>query len=153
MPQIRRATAADVDTICYQRLRMFVDSALGDESAMPPIIARFATWLKPRLAGETYLGWIVEVNGQPVGGIGLWLMDYPPNFRDPSGTRAYVMNMYVAPEVRRRGLARQLLDTAVQEARSRHIKVVTLHATKLGRALYDQCGFKTTTEMMLQQEL
>jgi GNAT superfamily N-acetyltransferase len=63
------------------------------------------------------------------------------------------MNMYVAPEMRRHGLARLLLDAAVQEARSRHIKVVTLHATKLGRALYEQCGFKPTTEMMLQQEL
>jgi GNAT superfamily N-acetyltransferase len=153
MPQIRRATAADADIICYQRLRMFVDSALGDESALPPIIARFATWLKPRLADETYLGWIVDEDGQPVGGIGVWLMAYPPNFRDPSGTRAYVMNMYVAPEMRRRGVARQLLDVAVQEARSRSIKVVTLHATKLGRALYERCGFKPTTEMMLQQEL
>jgi GNAT superfamily N-acetyltransferase len=153
MPQIRRAKALDADTICHQRLRMFVDSALGVEAEMAPIIARFATWLKPRLANETYLGWIAEQDTRAVGGIGLWLMDYPPNFRDPSGTRGYVMNMYVAPEMRRRGLARQLLDSAVQEAHARNIRVVTLHATKLGRALYEQCGFKSTTEMMLQQEL
>lgn len=75
MPQIRRATVADADTICHDRLRMFVDSGLGDESAMPPIIAHFAKWLKPRLADSTYLGWIAEEAGASVGGIGIWLMD------------------------------------------------------------------------------
>jgi GNAT superfamily N-acetyltransferase len=153
MTHIRPATIADAETICYQRLRMFVDSGLGSESVMPPIINRFRGWLTPRLANGTYLGWLVEEEKRTIAGIGMWLMDYPPNFRDPAGTRAYVMNMYVAPEMRRQGLARQLVDAAVQEARSREIKVVTLHATKLGRDLYEQYGFKPTTEMMLQQEL
>lgn len=152
MTHIRRATGDDAETICQQRARMFIDSGVADESAMPPILSQFRMWLTPKLQDGTYLGWLVEQQDQALAGIGMWLMDYPPNFRDPAGTRAYLMNMYVAPEIRRRGLARQLVDTAVQEARSRGIKVVTLHATKLGRALYEQYGFKTTSEMMLQQE-
>lgn len=153
MTRIRRATVADADTICHHRLQMFLDAGHGQAAALDAMLPRFRAWLLPRITDGTYLAWMLEDDGEPLGGIGLWLMDYPPNFRDPAGTRAYIMNMYVAPEMRRRGLARQLVDTAVQEAHSRHIMVVTLHATKLGRALYEQYGFKPTTEMMLQQEL
>lgn len=152
MPQIRRATLADAETISDQRLRMFIDAGHGHEYTLAPMIALFTAWVKPRLKDETYLGWIVEEDSRPVAGIGAWLMDYPPNFRDPAGIRAYLMNMYVAPEMRRRGFGRQLVEIALAETRSRGIKVTTLHATPLGRLLYEQCGFKPTSEMMLQQQ-
>jgi GNAT superfamily N-acetyltransferase len=153
MSPIRRATIEDAETICQHRLRMFLDSGLGDESLMPDVVDQFRKWVTPRLENGTYLGWLIDDRDRSVAGIGMWLMDYAPNFRDPRGTRAYLMNMYVAPEMRRRGLARQLVDAAVQEARARQIRVVALHATKIGRSLYEQYGFKPTTEMMLQQEV
>lgn len=153
MNPIRRATVQDAETICHHRLRMFVDSGFGDESQLSDVIDQFRKWVTPRLENETYLGWLIDEGDRSVAGLGMWLMDYAPNFRDAGGTRGYLMNMYVAPEMRRRGLARRLVDCAVQEARARQIRVVTLHATKLGRSLYEQYGFKPTTEMMLQQEL
>lgn len=153
MNHIRRATVQDAETICHHRLRMFIDSGVCDESELPAVIDQFRKWVTPRLENETYLGWLIDEGERSVAGLGMWLMDYAPNFRDARGTRGYLMNMYVAPEMRRRGLARRLVDCAVQEARARQIRVVTLHATKLGRSLYEQYGFKPTTEMMLQQEL
>jgi hypothetical protein len=37
----------------------------------------------------------------------------------------------------------------VDEAKACNIKVVTLHASKFGKPVYEQGGFKTSTEMML----
>jgi ribosomal protein S18 acetylase RimI-like enzyme len=148
----RRATLADLETIAHQRLRMFVDAGLGEEAQMASMIAKFVIWVRPKLSDGTYLGWLVEQDGRPVAGSGLWVMDFPPNIRDEEPRRAYLMNFYVAPEMRRRGLARELLALAVAEAKARGIKVVTLHASKFGKPLYEQNGFEMSNEMRLRPE-
>jgi ribosomal protein S18 acetylase RimI-like enzyme len=80
------------------------------------------------------------------------LMDFPPHWMDPEPVRAYLLNVYVDPEFRGRGLARELLEMAVNDARRRGIKVVSLHASKFGRPLYERNGFEPTNEMMLWSE-
>jgi predicted acetyltransferase len=52
--------------------------------------------------------------------------------------------------MRGRGLARALLALAVDEAKARGIKVVTLHASKFGKPLYEQNGFEMSNEMRLR---
>ena len=44
----------------------------------------------------------------------------------------------------------KLVALAVDEAKARGIKVVTLHASKFGRPVYEQYGFRPSTEMMLR---
>jgi GNAT superfamily N-acetyltransferase len=56
--------------------------------------------------------------------------------------------MYVAPAYRGRGIARELLNWALQWCRERGVKTVRLHASKMGRPLYESAGFRTATEMM-----
>jgi GNAT superfamily N-acetyltransferase len=92
----------------------------------------------------------VEDDGRLVGGAGLWVIDWPPHFMDAEPQRAYLLNFYVAPEMRRHGLARELLALAVAEAKARGIVVVTLHASKFGKPLYEKAGFKLSNEMMLR---
>jgi len=76
-------------------------------------------------------------------------MDFPPHWRDAQPLRAYLLNFYVAPEVRRCGLAYELLKTAVADARGRGINVLSLHASQFGRPLYERSGFEASNEMML----
>jgi GNAT superfamily N-acetyltransferase len=66
--------------------------------------------------------------------------------------RAYLLNFYVDPAFRGHGLAHALLKTAVGEARRRGIKVVSLHASRFGRPLYERNGFEATNEMILRVE-
>ena len=77
-------------------------------------------------------------------------MEFPPHFLDPEPRRAYLLNFYVAPEMRGRGFARQLLALAIDEARARGIKVVTLHASKFGKPIYERNGFVMSNEMLLR---
>jgi ribosomal protein S18 acetylase RimI-like enzyme len=150
MSEIRLATVADAEAIAEQRLRMFADAGVAEESAMGPMTKNFVEWVRPRLADGTYMGWLVEEHGQLVAGAGLWVIDWPPHFMDDQPQRAYLLNFYVAPEMRRRGLARDLLALAVTEAKARGIKVVTLHASKFGKPVYEQAGFKISNEMILR---
>ena len=152
MAEIRRARVADAEAIGRQRVRMFVDAGVAVESEMGTMVSNFVPWVRAKLGDGSYAGWLVEGRGGLVAGAGLWAMEWPPHFLDAAPRRGYLMNFYVAPELRRQGLGRKLLDMAVGEAKARRIKVVTLHASKFGKPLYELSGFVMSNEMRLQLE-
>jgi len=117
---------------------------------MDLMVANFVEWVRPRLADGRYIGWLLEDDGAVVGGAGMWLMDFPPHWMDPEPVRAYLLNFYVDPVARGRGLAEMMLKAAVDEARRRGIGVVSLHASRMGRPIYERNGFEGTNEMMLR---
>jgi GNAT superfamily N-acetyltransferase len=129
---------------------MFVDAEVKFAVPMETMVANFVEWLRPKLVDGSYVGWLAEQDGRLVAGAGLWVMEWPPHFMHAEPRRAYLLNFYVAPEMRRQGLARMLLVLAVEEAKARGIKVVTLHASKFGKPVYEQYGFKMSNEMMLR---
>ena len=151
MFDIRRATVDDVATIAEHRFQMFLDSAQATSEAMAGMQERFEAWVTPKLKAGTYLGWLAVDGDVIVGGSGLWLMDFPPHWMDPQNIRAYLLNFYVVPSHRGQGIAPRMLRLAVGEAHRRGIKVVTLHASKFGRPVYEKNGFKPTNEMMLRE--
>jgi GNAT superfamily N-acetyltransferase len=114
------------------------------------MVDNFVAWVRPRLVDGTYLGWLVEQDGAVIAGAGMWLMDFPPHWMDAEPVRAYLLNFYVEPIARGRGLAQQLLTLTVDEARHRGIRVVSLHASRLGRPIYERNGFEATNEMILR---
>jgi ribosomal protein S18 acetylase RimI-like enzyme len=150
MTEIRRATVVDAEAIGEQRVHMFVDAEVKFAVAADLMAANFVEWLRPKLVDGSYTGWVVDGDGGLVAGAGLWVMEWPPHFMDAEPRRAYLLNFYVAPKMRRQGLARRLVTLAVDEAKARGIKVVTLHASKFGRPVYEQYGFASSTEMMLR---
>ena len=149
MPQIRQATPADAEAIGQMRLRMFVDAGAANEQDMVTMVTNFVPWVRAKLEDGTYAGWLAEQDGELVAGAGLWEMEWPPHFLHDVPRRAYLLNFYVAPEMRRHGLARKLLALAKAEAKARGIEVVTLHASKYGKPLYEQEGFVMSNEMRL----
>jgi GNAT superfamily N-acetyltransferase len=131
---------------------MFVEMGQPEDERMVAMLRNFVGWVRGRLRDGSYIGWLVVEGDSVVGGAGMLLMDFPPHWRDPEPLRAYLLNFYVGPEARGGGLAYGLLKTAIGEARSRGIKVVSLHASEFGRPLYERNGFEATNEMMLSLE-
>jgi ribosomal protein S18 acetylase RimI-like enzyme len=53
-------------------------------------------------------------------GLGMMVIDWPPYPTHPTqSARGYILNVFVEPERRGRGLARALMDPAMEEARQR----------------------------------
>jgi GNAT superfamily N-acetyltransferase len=150
MATIRLGTAADAEAIAWQRRQMFADAGLAEIEAMSAMTANFAAWVRPKLEDGSYRAWLAEDAGAVVAGAGIWVMEFPPHWMDAEPARAYLLNFYTAPTHRGQGLAPRMLSLAIEEARRRGIKVVTLHASKFGRPIYERHGFKPTTEMMLR---
>ncbi len=148
MPSAARpVTPDDLELICRQREEMFRDAG-EDDGVLAVMTAHFREWLAPRLADGSYFGFVVSDEGRPVAGIGLMVIDWPPHPVHPTQDgRGYVLNVFVEPSYRRRGLARELMALAEGEFARRRVTFAILHATETGMALYRQLGWKTTSEM------
>lgn len=126
---------------------MFRDAGKSDDVLLP-MTAHFREWLKPRLADGSYFGFMVLDDALPIAGIGLMLIDWPPHPSHPmQDRRGYVLNVFVEPDYRQRGLARELMKLADAEFARRGVGYAVLHATEKGRPLYQGLGWNGTTEM------
>jgi GNAT superfamily N-acetyltransferase len=129
---------------------MFVDMGVVEDARLEAMCAAFAPWVARRLASGEYSAWLaVAPNGEVVGGAGVWVMDWPPHMYDPAPRRGNLLNVYVAPAHRRQGVARRLVETALDWCRRERLGVVILHASDAGRPLYAALGFQPTNEMRL----
>ncbi|WP_218017119.1 GNAT family N-acetyltransferase, partial [Sphingobium herbicidovorans] len=147
--QVRPVQPEDLETICRHRHEMFKVSGRTDE-AVTPMTDNFRPWLEPRLADGRYFGWLILADAEVIAGVGMMVLDWPPHPSHPDqGARGYVLNMYVEPTYRRRGLGKRLMDLCRLEAERRGLTYTVLHATQQGRGLYEQLGWRPTTEMSL----
>ncbi|HEX6880571.1 MAG TPA: GNAT family N-acetyltransferase [Terriglobales bacterium] len=148
----RLATPGDAPAIAEMRRQMFLDMGKPDDERMQKLVATFVPWVAKRIVNGTYMGWIVEgSDGAIVGGAGLLLVDWPPHFRDPNTTRGYILNVWTHPDHRRKGIAHDLMQVIMAEACQRGIRVLTLHASDEGKAVYEKLGFRQSREMMFVQ--
>jgi GNAT superfamily N-acetyltransferase len=154
MPKLRFATVEDAALITAQRHRMFADNGFAGEADYAAMSEAFEPWVRERLADGRYVGVFLEEDASPgpvvIAAAGIFFMDFPPHWMDPSPERAYLLNFYTAAEARGRGLATELLGRCVEECRRRKVKVVTLHASKFGRPVYERFGFSQHNEMVLR---
>jgi len=151
MPTLRRATPDDAPLITHQRHLMFADNNLATEARYTAMDLAFEPWVRTRLADGRYVGLFLEDEDHTIlAACGIFYMDFPPHYLDLAPTRAYLLNFYTAPQARGRGYAKQLLQLAVDECHARNVAVITLHASKFGRPIYEQFGFTQNNELILK---
>lgn len=147
---LRRAVAGEAALITEHRRAMFAEMGHAPAARLAEMAAAFEPWVANRLARDEYLAWLAEDDGgRVVGGAGLWLMDWPPHLVGREARRGNLLNVYVEPAHRRRGLARRLTEAALAWCRAEGLEVVILHASDYGRPLYAALGFTPTNEMRL----
>ena len=109
----------------------------------------YAYYKRSLVTGE-HIAYLVYDNGTFTGAGGVSFYQVMPTYHNPTGKKAYIMNMYTAPEYRRQGIAIHTLDLLVNEAREQGVSQITLEATDMGRPLYEKYGFvKKEDEMEL----
>jgi GNAT superfamily N-acetyltransferase len=146
---IRPATTADLDTIVHHRIAMFRDMGYP-EAVLTPIEEVSRPLLTHALANGEYHGALAEADSAGViGGGGVLIVPWPGT----QPRRGWIQNVYVVPEFRRRGIAREIMRALIDWCRSQGFDSVNLHASAEGRPLYEQLGFTATNEMRLSLRL
>jgi GNAT superfamily N-acetyltransferase len=149
MYDYRAVRADDLDLVCRHRHEMFRTSGRTDE-VLSPMTAAFRDWLAPKLVSGAYFGWIVEASADAVGGLGMMVIDWPPHPSHPTqGARGYILNVFVETAYRGQGIGHALIALAMEEAARRGLQHMILHATAMGRPMYETLGWKPTSEMAI----
>jgi GNAT superfamily N-acetyltransferase len=148
---LRSATLKDAATLAAHRRSMFRDMGYSDTAALDSMMAKFLPWLEAKMKSGDYLAWVaVTRDDRIVAGAGLWLMDWPAHMVGSSPRRGNILNVYTEPEFRRQGLARSLMEAALNWCRSNEIDFVILHASPQGRVIYESMGFYAGNEMRIK---
>jgi len=147
---IRRASTDDFPTLVEHRRGMFHDMGYRDDAAMDAMALKFRPWLLKQMDAGEYLAWLAIAPDLSIAaGTGLWLMDWPPHMIGAGARRGNILNVYTVEKFRRRGLARQLMEVAMDWCRENRIDTVILHAAPDARRLYESLGFTATNEMRM----
>jgi GNAT superfamily N-acetyltransferase len=148
--RIRPAGSLDIPHILHHRQSMYMDMGRGDPASYAKMLEATEAYLRAAMASGAYTAWMAETaEGRVIGGAGVAISPWPGSPDDPSGRRALVLNVYTEPEFRRRGIARRIMETAIAWCREQGLGSVSLHASDVGRTLYESLGFRQTNEMRL----
>ena len=144
---IRRADVRDIPDFIDLRARMFEEVGFDDIASMTAASQEYFARAIP--SGEFVALVAVSSDETIVGSAGIAAYTLPPKPLEPSGRFGYISSMYVLPDQRKRGIAQRLLDALITTADDMDLVWVTLHASEMGRPLYERSGFGSWNEMGL----
>jgi GNAT superfamily N-acetyltransferase len=147
---IRAATSADIPEILRQRRAMYEDMNYSDAKALDTMANLSADFLAQALANNSFHAWLALHGERPVAGGAVIITPWPAHPYDLECRRATILNVYTDREYRRRGIARQLMQTMIAWCKREGLARVTLHASDQGRHLYESLGFEPSNEMRLK---
>lgn len=126
----KKATLADIDILTKTRIDVLrAANQLSADTDMEELKKQSRHYYQKALCDNTHIAYLIFDNERFAGAGGVSFFQVMPTFHNPSGQKAYIMNMYTAPEYRR---------------------AISLEATAMGRPLYEKYGFvKMNDEMEL----
>ena len=149
----RKATIGDVDLLTKIRIEVLrAANGLSDDADMTEVEHQSYEYYQKALRDGTHTAYLAFDGDRFAGAGGISYYQVMPTFHNPSGNKAYIMNMYTRPEYRRRGIARRMLDILINDAKARGISFITLEATMMGRPLYESAGFVPMKDEMILPE-
>ena len=147
----KRATLEDINTLTETRIEVLrAANRLSDTIDMSEVERESYNYYQKALCDGSHIAYLVFDGKRFVGAGGVSFFQVMPTYHNPSGKKAYIMNMYTNPAYRRRGIAAKTLDMLVKDAKNKGIKFISLEATDMGKPLYEKYGFiKMNNEMEL----
>lgn len=138
----QKATIAELDLLVKTRcIVLRAANQLPENTPLPEVERQSRTYYRQALAAGTHTAYLVW-DGAVLAGTGaVSYFTVMPTVHNPTGKKAYIMNMYTAPQYRRQGIAAHTLSLLVEDAHRRGVTAISLEATAMGRPLYEQFGF------------
>jgi GNAT superfamily N-acetyltransferase len=149
--EYKRATMEDIDELVRTRIIVLrAANKLSDDEDMSVVEEESYAYYRRALETGEHIAYLVYDNGKFIGAGGVSFYQVMPTYHNSTGKKAYIMNMYTAPEYRRQGIALHTLDLLVKDAKKQGVLQIALEATDMGRPLYERYGFvKMEDEMEL----
>ncbi|MCR5140970.1 MAG: GNAT family N-acetyltransferase [Ruminococcus sp.] len=147
--EYKKATIDDLNILTKTRIEVLrAANGLDDSIDMTRVERETRAYYENALANGSHTAYLVFDEDVFIGAGGISYYTVMPTFHNPTGKKAYIMNMYTRSDYRRKGVATRTLDLLIQDAKKRGVTVISLESTDMGRKLYERYGFVSMTSEM-----
>ncbi|MCR4558140.1 MAG: GNAT family N-acetyltransferase [Saccharofermentans sp.] len=141
----RKLTENDLDEFIRMRIVQLREEGATEDIDLVPALKDY---YHRHLSDGTFVSWLALDGEKIIGTSGMSFVEKPPYFGCPTGRIGLLSSMFTDPDYRRRGIAKELLDRVVSEARSYGCGTVQITASDMGMKLYSAYGFKSNGNFM-----
>ncbi|MCM1045482.1 MAG: GNAT family N-acetyltransferase [Candidatus Gastranaerophilales bacterium] len=143
--QYKQLTEQYLDEFIEMRIAQLREEGATEQIDIKP---NLLDYYHRHMADGTFVSWLAFDGEKIVGTSGMSFVEKPPYFGCPSGKIGLLSSMYTHPDYRRRGIATELLDQVVNEARQYGCGTVQITAADMGVLLYTSYGFVKNEKFM-----
>ncbi|MEQ2528317.1 GNAT family N-acetyltransferase [Robertmurraya yapensis] len=141
----RKASIDDIVQLMDLRKRQLLDEGIEPTIDIDMELREF---FRHKLSDGSLIQWLVEDEQNIVACGAIVFYDFPPSYTNRSGKKGYICNMYKNENYRGQGIATQLLDKLVEEAKQLGVTRIWLGASKMGKPVYKKFGFIESNEWL-----
>lgn len=102
----KKADLSDIDMLTETRIEVLrAANQLSADVDMSEVRCESYAYYERALNNNTHIAYLVYDGNTVVGAGGVSFFQVMPTYHNPSGNKAYIMNMYTHPDYRRKGIA------------------------------------------------
>jgi GNAT superfamily N-acetyltransferase len=146
--RIRRATVDDLDDLMTWRERVVREVFAAGDADLGDLLAENARYYRDELESGGHIACFASIGDDTVGCGGMCLQREMPSPDNPSGRCAWLMNIYVDPAHRGRGVGEAIVSWLVDTARAHGADKIWLETTSDGRPVYEKLGFADLPDIL-----
>ena len=151
----RRANIDDIEVLIDYRVRFLNELYNHPEDDETEILRKaLREYFSEAIPSNDFIAWLAEYNGKIIGTSGMVVWQMPARYGGlESGKLGYILNLYIIPEARRKGICTRLLNELIEEAKSLGLTYLHLHASEDGINIYRKAGFAEPDQIELKLRL
>ena len=136
--EYKKLTEEELPVFIDMRINQLREEGAKEEIDLKPALRDY---YERHMADGTFVSWLAMDGDRIIGTSGMSFVEKPPYFGCPTGKMGLLSSMFTDPAYRRKGIARELLDKVVKEARAYGCGTVQITASDMGVKLYAAYGF------------
>ena len=147
----KKLTTSEIDVFIDMRITQLTEEYVSSGRTVPTDVdlqSALKDYYNRHLADGTFVSWLAMDGNKIIGTSGMSFGEKPPYFGCPTGRLGLLSSMYTNTNYRRMGIAKELLNRVVEEARAYGCGAVHITASDMGVKLYTAYGFKHNGNFM-----
>lgn len=141
----KKADCNDIDELIKIRIEQLKEEGAKADYDLSGYLK---IYYKKHIIDNSFVSWIAKENDKIIATSGITITHKPPYYSNPYGKIGIISSMYTNKNYRRMGIAKELLNKIIDEARCNDCKVIQLKASDMGVFLYEDYGFKKNENFM-----
>ena len=143
--EYRKLSEKELDVFIEMRINQLREEGAKEDIDLKPALLDY---YKRHMKDGTFVSWLALDGNNIIGTSGMSFVEKPPYFGCPSGKIGLLSSMFINPNYRRNGIAKELLSRIVNEAKQYGCGTIQITASDMGVKLYTDFGFEHNGNFM-----